>query len=79
MFEFNNDIKEISPQIIQNIKDAKYYLIVKYCKHCSILTIPHILLCYITRNAQIERHYYVNKVIIENINITNNRITNIPH
>ena len=28
---------------------------------------------------EFKRYYYVNKVIIENINITNNRISNIPH
>ena len=44
--------------MLQNIKDAKYYLIDKYCKHYPILTTQHIL-CYITRNVQIERHYYV--------------------
>ena len=54
-------------------------LLINIVNIIQILTIPHILLCYITRNAQIERHYYVNKVIIENINITNNRISNIQH
>ncbi len=54
-------------------------LLINIVNIIQILTIPHILLCYITRNAQIERHYYVNKVIIENINITNNKISNILH
>ena len=60
--------------MLQNI-----ILLINIVNIIQILTIPHILSCYITRNAQIERHYYVNKAIIENINITNNRITNIPH
>ena len=53
-------------------------LLINIVNIIQILIIPHIL-CHITRNAQIERHYYVNKAIIENINITNNRILKISH
>ncbi len=65
------------------IKNREVYItgnqIDKYCKHYPNINNTTYILCYITINAQIERHDYVNKAIIENINITNNRITNIPH
>ena len=41
--------------IMQNIKDAKYYLIDEYCNIITILTIPHILLlCYITKSTNLK-------------------------
>ena len=64
---------------MNNFMMQNIILLINIINIIQILIIPHILSCYITRNVQIERYYYVNKVIIANINITNNRISNILH